>query len=248
MNRDRVAVITGGTKGIGLAIAHAVADQHDVLLLAFRTDHEAARSAADGLADAGTRVLVRQCDVADPDDVERLFAHADELGRVGALVNSAGYAENQAPFDDIDAARWTRVLATNVVGTAMCCREAIRRMKTNGLPNRAIVNLSSRAAELAAPGEYVDYAASKAAVDTLTRGLALETAALGIRVNSVRPGIIDTDFHSTAGDPTRAQRLAGVQPMGRAGKAQEVARAVAWLLSDQASYTTGSIIDVSGGR
>lgn len=248
MDSDRLAVITGGTKGIGLAVAHEILGRYDVLLLAYRVDHDTARAAAHGLAGAGTRVVVQQCDVAHPDDVERLFTRADELGRLGALVNSAGFAEGQMPFDQIDAERWMRVLATNVVGTAICCRQAIRRMKGHGASNRAIVNISSRAAELGAPGEYVDYAASKAAVDALTRGLALEVAPLGIRVNSVRPGIIDTGFHASAGDPQRAQRLATAQPMGRAGTAQEVARAVAWLMSEQASYTTGSIIDVSGGR
>lgn len=248
MTTRRVCVITGGTQGVGRAVAELLADSGDVLLLAYRANEEAARDAVAELSAAGALVEAVRCDVSDADQVRALFTRADELGEVTGLVNSAGFAEHPSDFEQIDADRWTRVLATNVVGTASCCREAVTRMKRSETESRAIVNLSSRAAELGSPGEWVDYAASKAAVDTLTRGLALELSRTGIRVNSVQPGLIDTDFHASAGAPGRAERMAPDQPMGRSASAMEVARAVVWLLSAQASYTTGSVLQVSGGR
>ena len=243
-----VAVVTGGTRGIGAATATLLADDHD-LCLAYRSRTDDAERLADDLAARGATVRLVKCDVSDEEDVARLFAAADELGQVAAVVNSAGMLEDQRPMIDIDAARWSRVLAVNVIGTASCCREAVRRMSTRtGGAGGAIVNVSSRAAQLGSPHEYVDYAASKAAVDTLTRGLALEVAAEGVRVNAVRPGIIDTELHAQGGDPGRVDRLGPAQPIGRPGTAAEVAAAIAWFLSPAASFVTGTVLDVSGGR
>lgn len=245
---SQVVVITGGTRGIGAATARLLATAGHPLVLGYRV----ARSAAESLHEEisrHTEVRLIQADVANEDDVASLFAAADSLGRLGGLVNNAGILEQQCEFGQIDRARWRRVFEVNVFGTAHCCREAVARMSTaDGGHGGSIVNLSSRAAVLGSPKEYVDYAASKAAVDTLTRGLALETAPYGIRVNAVRPGIIDTDLHASAGDPERVTRLGPGQPMGRAGTADEVAAAVAWLLSSASSFVTGTTLDVSGGR
>jgi Dehydrogenases with different specificities (related to short-chain alcohol dehydrogenases) len=199
---------------------------------------------------AGGRACAVHADVASEADVVRLFETVDrELGAVTALVNNAGILETQARVDAMDAARIGRIFATNVTGAFVCAREAVKRMSTKrGGTGGAIVNVSSRAALLGAPGEYVDYAASKAALDTLTVGLAKEVAAEGIRVNGVRAGIIRTEIHASGGEPGRPDRLGPTLPMQRAGEAIEVARAIVWLLSDEASYTTGSFVDVSGGR
>jgi NAD(P)-dependent dehydrogenase (short-subunit alcohol dehydrogenase family) len=188
-------------------------------------------------------------DVSRDGDVVRLFEECDaRLGRLTALVNNAGVLETQARVDAIDAARLSRVLATNVIGPFLCAREAVRRMSTaHGGGGGAIVNVSSGASRLGSPGEYVDYAASKGAVDTLTIGLAREVAAEGIRVNAVRPGFIYTHIHATGGEPNRVDRVKAFVPMRRGGQAEEVARAILWLLSDEASFTTGSFIDVTGG-
>jgi NAD(P)-dependent dehydrogenase (short-subunit alcohol dehydrogenase family) len=188
--------------------------------------------------------------VSSEPDVERLFATIDrDLGALNALVNNAGILEAQTRVDGIDAARLARIFATNVTGAFVCAREAVKRMSTaHGGAGGAIVNVSSRAAVLGAPGEYVDYAASKAALDVLTIGLAREVAAEGIRVNGVRAGIIYTEIHASGGEPGRVDRLGPTLPMKRGGHAVEVARAIMWLLSDEASYTTGGFIDVSGGR
>lgn len=244
-----VAVVTGGTRGIGAATAAILAESGHDLVLAHRSDGGTAEQTATALRERGVTVRTVRCDVSREGDVERLFAEADALGPVTALVTSAGVLEDQRPMVDIDADRWTRILAVNVVGVATCCRAAVARMSTDrGGAGGAIVNLSSRAAQLGSPHEYVDYAASKAAVDTLTRGLALEVARQGVRVNAVRPGIIDTEIHARGGDPDRVERLGAVQPMGRPGTAEEVAQVIAWLLSDAASYVTGTVLDVSGGR
>jgi NAD(P)-dependent dehydrogenase (short-subunit alcohol dehydrogenase family) len=188
--------------------------------------------------------------VAQEADVVRLFETVDrELGRVSVLVNNAGILERQMRVDAMDAARLQRVLATNVIGSFLCAREAVRRMSTlHGGGGGAIVNVSSAASRLGSPGEYIDYAASKGAIDTFTLGLAREVAAEGIRVNAVRPGVIYTDIHASGGDPGRVDRVKTAVPMQRGGTAEEVARAILWLASDQASYTTGTFLDVSGGR
>ncbi|WP_313023745.1 SDR family oxidoreductase [Mobilicoccus sp.] len=246
---EGVYVITGGTRGIGAATARLLARPGTALVLGFHADQAAADDLVEELNTGDHPVEVVRCEVADPAQIGDLFAKADALGPLRGLVNSAGTTETQSRFVDIDADRWTRILATNVVGTAMCCREAARRMLDASAGRRgAIVNVSSRAAALGSPGEYVDYAASKAAIETLTRGLALELAPEGIRVNAVSPGIIDTHFHARGGDPDRAARLAWDQPLRRCGTPEEVAEAIVWLLSEKASFTTGAVLDVSGGR
>jgi NAD(P)-dependent dehydrogenase (short-subunit alcohol dehydrogenase family) len=202
------------------------------------------------IAAAGGRAVAVQADVAVEADVIRLFdTAAERLGVPTAVVNNAGILEQQARVDEIDAARLQRVFATNVVGAFLCAREAVRRMSTkHGGAGGAIVNVSSMAARLGGPGEYVDYAATKGAIDTLTVGLAVEVAQEGIRVNAVRPGVIYTDIHASGGEPGRVDRVKAFVPMRRGGQADEVARAILWLLSPEASYTTGAFIDVSGGR
>lgn len=244
---DRVIVITGGTRGIGVATARLLAGPGTALVLGYRADHSAARAIVAELHHEEHPVLAVAADLSDPEQIPALFEAADEFGDLTGLVNNAGMAEPQTSFTGINADRWQRVLAANVIGTAICCREAVQRMQRHGRGG-SIVNISSRAAVLGSPHEYVDYAASKAAVDTLTRGLALEVAGEGIRVNAVRPGTTDTDFHAAAGDPDRAHRLAPSQPMGRCGRPEEVAEAILWLLSERSSFTTGTTMDVSGGR
>jgi NAD(P)-dependent dehydrogenase (short-subunit alcohol dehydrogenase family) len=216
----------------------------------YRHDRNAAEEVAAEASRMGARAIVVAADVADETDVVRLFGTVDrELGRVDALVNNAGVLEKQMRVEEMNAARLVRVFATNVVGPFLCAREAVRRMSTrHGGSGGAIVNVSSLAARLGSAGEYVDYAASKGAVDTLTIGLSRELAEEGIRVNAVRPGIIDTDIHASGGEPNRLERLRASIPMKRGGRPDEIAAAIVWLLSDEASYTTGAFIDVAGGR
>lgn len=247
---NKIILITGGARGIGAAVARLAAAQGYAVCVSYLKNRAAAEAVVASITGNGGVALAVQADVAVEADVVRLFAQVDaSLGRVTALVNNAGMLEKQARVDEMDAARISRVLATNVVGSFICAREAVRRMSTrHGGSGGAIVNLSSRAARLGSPGEYVDYAASKAAIDTLTIGLAKEVAAEGIRVNAVAPGIIDTDIHASGGEPQRVDRLKDSIPMKRGGSPEEVAKAVLWLLSEDASYTTGATIDVAGGR
>lgn len=243
-------LITGAGRGIGAACAILAAERGWQVAINYRADRAAAATIVRRIEDAGGSAFAVQADVAREDDVLRMFATLDErFGRLDGLVNNAGILARQMRVEQMDAARIGRILATNVTGSFLCAREAVLRMSTrHGGSGGAIVNVSSRAAVLGSSGEYVDYAASKAALDALTIGLSKEVADEGIRVNGVRPGLIDTEMHASGGEPGRIARLQGSVPMGRGGEAIEVARAILWLLSDEASYTTGSFIDVSGGR
>jgi NAD(P)-dependent dehydrogenase (short-subunit alcohol dehydrogenase family) len=245
-----VLVVTGGGRGIGAATARLAASRGHDVCVNYRSNRAAADAVVGDVRGLGRRAIAVQADVAIEADVVRLFRTVDDqLGRLTALVNNAGVLERQGRVDQVDASRLSRIFATNVTGAFICAREAVTRMSTrHGGAGGAIVNVSSRAAVLGAPGEYVDYAASKAALDTLTVGLAKEVAGEGIRVNGVRAGIIYTDIHASGGEPGRVDRLGPTLPMGRGGTTDEVARAILWLLSDEASYTTGSFVDVSGGR
>jgi len=247
---DPVVLITGASRGIGAATARLAAERGYAVCVNYVRNQPAANAVVADIARAGRRAIAVQADVAIEADVVRLFETVDrELGPLRALVNNAGILEQQTRVDRIDAARIARVFATNVTGAFVCAREAVRRMSTaRGGAGGAIVNVSSRAAQLGAPGEYVDYAASKAALDALTIGLAREVAGEGIRVNGVRAGIIYSDIHASGGEPGRVDRLGPTLPMQRGGDAIEVARAILWLLSGEASYSTGTFIDVAGGR
>jgi len=246
----KVLIVTGGSRGIGAATARLAAERGYAVCVNYRKSQAAADALVSEITAAGGNALAVGADVASEPDVVRLFETVDaRLGPLTALVNNAGILEKQTRVEDIDAARIDRVFATNVRGAFICAREAVRRLSTaRGGPGGAIVNVSSRAAQLGAPGEYVDYAASKAALEALTVGLAREVAAEGIRVNGVRPGIIYSDIHADGGEPGRVDRLGPTLPMRRGGDAIEVARAILWLLSEEASYSTASFIDVAGGR
>jgi len=246
----KVMLVTGGSRGIGAATARLAAARGYAVAINYLRNRAAADEIVADIRAQGGEALAVQADVAVEADIVRMFAEVDRaLGPLQALVNNAGILERQARVDELDAARLARILATNVTGSFICAREAVRRMSTRrGGSGGAIVNLSSIAARLGAPGEYVDYAASKGAVDTLTVGLAKEVAEEGIRVNGVRPGVIYTEIHASGGEPGRVERVKDAVPMKRGGQAEEVAQAVLWLLSDEASYVTGTIVDVTGGR
>jgi len=247
----RWVVITGGSRGIGAATARLAAARGWHVCVGYLSGEDAAADLVRTIETNGGRAMAVRADTADEGDVERLFAAVDgQPGALGALVNNAGFAVSpQMRVDEMTAARVARTLAVNVTGCFLCAGQAVRRMSTrHGGDGGAIVNVSSAAARLGAPGEYVDYAASKGAIDTMTLGLAKEVAGEGIRVNAVRPGIIETGFHAAAGDPGRVERLAPNVPMQRGGEAGEVAAVILWLLSDEASYVTAALLDVAGGR
>src|SRR5688572_17279170 len=245
-----VVIVTGGGRGIGAATARLAAERGYAVCVNYRANAAAAEGVAAAARAAGAKAIAVQADIAREADVMRLFdTAATELGAITALVNNAGILERQGRLDAMEAARFERVFATNVTGAFLCAREAVRRMsRRHGGAGGAIVNVSSIAAILGAPGEYIDYAASKGAIDTFTIGLASEVAAEGIRVNAVRPGVIHTDIHASGGEPGRVDRVKSSVPMKRGGQPEEVAEAIMWLISDQASYITGTLLDVSGGR
>lgn len=247
---DKVLLVTGGSRGIGAATALLAAQQGYAVAVNYTAHREAADDVVRRIRAGGGKALALQADVAREDQVLAMFAALDtELGRLGALVNNAGVVDVAARVDEISAARLKRIFDINVIGSFLCAREAVRRMSTkHGGSGGAIVNVSSAAARLGSPAQYVDYAASKGAIDTFTIGLAKEVAAEGIRVNAVRPGLIETEIHASGGLPERVRELVHQVPMRRGGSADEVAQAIVWLLSDAASYTTMSLLDVSGAR
>ncbi len=247
MAADKIVLVTGGSRGIGAETARLAAERGYAVAINYRENASAANALVQSLK---TKAIAIQADVACEPDVVRLFETIDrELGRVTALVNNAGVVDRGTRVADMSAARITRMFAINVTGSFLCAREAVKRMSTRtGGAGGAIVNVSSIASRLGAAGEYVDYAAAKAAIDTFTVGLAKEVGAEGIRVNAVRPGIIRTDIHLASGDPARVDRIGATAPLQRPGEAIEVARTILWLLSGEASYMTGALVDVTGGR
>ncbi len=242
-------LVTGGGRGIGAATALAAARRGYAVCVNFVRDADSAAGVVARIEAGGGRALAVRGDVAREADVLALFDRAGELGALTALVNNAGILDRQSRLEDMEAARLERMFATNITGAFLCAREAVRRMSTRrGGAGGGIVNVSSMAARLGAPDEYIDYAASKGALDTLTVGLAREVAGEGIRVNGVRPGVIHTDIHASGGEPARVDRVKSTVPMKRGGRPEEVANAILWLLSDESSYCTGTFIDVTGGR
>jgi NAD(P)-dependent dehydrogenase (short-subunit alcohol dehydrogenase family) len=247
---DRVMIVTGGGRGIGAATALIGAERGYAVAVSYRSNHEAADSLVKKIQSRGGKAIALAGDVSAEADVLRLFEETDRaLGRVTALVNNAGIVDRGTRVEHMGAERIARMFAVNVTGSFLCAREAVKRMSTrHGGRGGAIVNVSSIAARLGGSGEYVDYAASKGAIDTFTVGLAKEVGPEGIRVNAVRPGIIRTEIHLASGDPARVERIGSSAPLQRPGEPEEVARAIVWLLSDEASYMTGALVDVTGGR
>lgn len=245
-----VMLVTGASRGIGAATARLAAARGYAVCINYLNNHAAAEQVCDEILDSGGQAIAIAADVSIEAEVLRLFSAVDQqLGPLTALVNNAGILERQSRVDELDAARLQRIFATNVTGSFLCAREAVKRMSTrHGGKGGGIVNVSSSASRLGAAGEYVDYAASKGAMDTLTIGLANEVASEGIRVNAVRPGLIYTDIHASGGEPGRVDRLKHALPMQRGGAPEEVANAILWLLSDEASFVTGNFIDLAGGR
>jgi len=247
---EKVLLVTGGSRGIGAATCHLAAREGWAVAVNYTANSLAADEVVREIRADGGRAMAVQADVADEAQVLRMFEQVDaKFGRLTGLVNNAGVVDVTARVEDMSVARWKRMFDINVIGSLVCAREAVRRMSTrHGGAGGSIVNLSSAAARLGAPGQYVDYAAAKGAIDTFTIGLAKEVAAEGIRVNAVRPGLIETEIHASGGLPNRVKDLQHQVPMQRGGSAEEVAQAIVWLLGEGASYTTMSLIDVSGGR
>ncbi|MEX0827712.1 MAG: SDR family oxidoreductase [Haliea sp.] len=247
---NKVIVITGGSRGIGAATVRLAAACGYYVCVNYHKNQTAAHAVVDEVEASGGKAIAVAADISLESDVKNLFKVVDEkMGPIAALVNNAGILERQMRVEDIDAARLNRILAANVVGSFLCAREAVKRMSIkHGGQGGAIVNVSSAASRLGSAGEYVDYAASKGAIDTLTIGLSREVAEEGIRVNAVRPAFIYTDMHADGGEPGRVDRIKESLPMKRGGHPTEVANAIMWLLSDEASYTTGTFIELAGGR
>jgi len=246
---DRVVVITGASRGIGRAAAIATAERGFRVVVGYASNQAAADEVVDQIERRNGKAIAVQCDVAHEKDILALFKSADEFGTLGALVNNAGIVGPSVRVEDMSAERIQRMMAINVTGSILCAREAVKRMSTRrGGKGGVIVNISSVASRLGSANTYVDYAASKGAVDSFTIGLGHEVAAEGIRVAAIRPGLIDTEIHASGGEPDRAHRLAPMVPMKRVGTAEEIANAIVWLISDEASYVTSAILDVSGGR
>jgi len=247
---DKVLIVTGGSRGIGAATARIAGRRGYAVCVNFLKNKVAAKQIVDKINADGGQAIAVGADISKEEEVLELFSTVDDsLGKISALVNNAGILESQMRIEDMDSKRLNRVFLTNITGSILCAREAVKRMSIkNGGNGGTIVNLSSAAARLGSPGEYIDYAASKGAIDTFTRGLAQEVAEEGIRVNAVRPGVIETDIHASGGEPGRVERIKDTIPLKRGGKPEEVARAIMWLLSSESSYTTGALLEVSGGR
>jgi NAD(P)-dependent dehydrogenase (short-subunit alcohol dehydrogenase family) len=247
---DSVAIITGGSRGIGRATAIAAAARGFKIVVGYASNQAAANDVVSIIEAKNGKAIAVKCDVGSESDILALFAAADAFGTLGALVNNGGIVgKSGVRVDEMSAERIQRMMAVNVTGSIICAREAVKRMSTrHGGKGGVIVNLSSAAAKLGGANTYVDYAASKGAIDSFTIGLGHEVAGEGIRVAGIRPGLIDTEIHASGGEPDRAHRLAHMVPMKRVGTAEEIANAIVWLMSDDASYVTGAILDVSGGR
>lgn len=249
MSRQKAVIITGAGRGIGAATARLFASKGFAVCINYRADSNSAKALAEAITAEGGRCIVVQADVSREEDVARLFSTVDkELGRLSILVNNVGILKKQSRLVDMSAERINSIFLNNVTSYFLCCREAVKRMSTHrGGLGGVIVNVSSGASRSGSPGEYIDYAASKGAIDTLTKGLALEVASEGIRVNCVRPGLIHTDIHADGGEPERVERLKDVIPLKRGGKPAEVAEAIYWLASDKSSFSTGCYLDLTGG-
>ena len=247
---DKVLLVTGGSRGIGAATALLAAHSGWAVAVNYNANSLAADEVVRQIRASGGQAMSVQADVADEAQVLRMFEHIDaKFGRLTGLVNNAGVVDVTARVDEMSVARWKRMFDINVIGSMVCAREAVRRMSTkHGGEGGSIVNVSSAASRLGSPGQYVDYAAAKGAIDAFTIGLAKEVAAEGVRVNAVRPGLIETEIHASGGLPNRVKELQHLVPVGRGGTAEEVAQGIVWLLSDSASYTTMSFLDISGGR
>ena len=244
-----VSIITGGSRGIGAACVRLACEAGFDVCFSYVSNSDAANSLVEEMTSLGFTVQAVQSDVANEAEILKLFEIADGMGTLSSLINNAGVVDQTARVEDYTVERLERMFRTNVIGSILCAREAVKRMSTkHGGKGGSIVNLSSAAAYLASPNQYVDYAASKAAIDTFTKGLAVEVADEGIRVNAIRPGLIYTDLHASGGEPGRVEKLEHMVPMKRGGSPEEIAKAILWLCSDEASYVTGDSINVTGGR